>query len=201
MSQLKPEKPKRCAMRFSIASRPTSALTLLEVTLALAVTGLLLTSVYGITSSCLRLSSQIDTDQHREMRRNAFVEFCRSNLRQIPAAAEVTFQAEQSGSNYTSQLTVANAPTAFQFGSSSNDSTVLRTEVELGGTLLVRLGDLVLLRGIGRFEWKLHDAVVKEWLPVWDDPTRRPDAIELTFGFSGETPRRYVFWTPKLSLP
>lgn len=211
----------RSRARFGYRSR--SAFTLIEVTLGLAVAGVVLSGILAIASGTLQLNSEISAIQDRETKRNAFIDLCRRSFSQLSPRAGLTLQLRETGRHYLPSLVYDGAPFAFSMGGSpsGHPTTVLSTREEAGGTVQLRLQfydaegreqlgvrdgidarpdrEIVLLREIATLEWRFYDAVADQWETVWDASSTRPHLIELMFGFSGETPERFVFWTPKLS--
>tara|TARA_R110002096_G_scaffold54517_13_gene140602 strand:- start:9054 stop:9710 length:657 start_codon:yes stop_codon:yes gene_type:complete len=199
-------------MPCSIHRSNQSGFTLIEISLAVAITGILLAGVYQVARTTFELSSDVKQVQALETTRTAFVDFVRRELRHLPAEAGLTHQVELNDDKAFSALTVEGAPTAFGFGAAAGFKRIeLVSEPELGGTLRVLLRyhqedllnplELPLLQNLTTFEWQFYDSSLGEWSPIWINPGRRPSQIELLLGFSGEAPRRYVFWSPQIIPP
>lgn len=199
-------------MSSSIPRSLQSGFTLLEVSLAVAVTGILLTGVYQVAQTTFELSSDVKRIQSRETTRSAFIEFLRRELRHLPANAGLAHLVEVENDKPLSILSVEEAPMAFGFGGAAGFHRVeLISEPELGGTFRVLLRyfqadlraplELPLLDGLTTFEWQFYDPSLGEWTPIWINPKKRPSQIELLLGFSDESPRRYVFFSPQIIPP
>ncbi len=195
-------------MRPSTADPIPTGLTLLEVTLALAVAGLILTGVHAIAVTTFELTAEIDEDRRLAARKGAFLHLVERELRELPAEAAVTL--EETGESGTGDvaLVIRDAPGAFAFRrAGGHDVVELRGETGSGGAKRLRLvyhaageeiASLVLLRDLRQCEWRMRESSLSDWQPAWTDGLSRPRLVELQMAFSGDTPDRHVFWIPRL---
>ena len=62
--------------------------------------------------------------------------------------------------------------------------------------------EIVLMRDVAYFEWRMLNASTMEWQDEWEDPSRLPLQLELVMaiGLKGEE-MRHVFWLPPKQNP
>lgn len=195
-------------MRCSIVNRPT-AFTLLEVTLAVAIAGIVLTGVYQVARTSFELNAETGQLQQQETTRQAFVDLLRREFRHLPAESRVSLSLESTGDFPQSTLRIENAPMAFSFGGAAgHDAVALISEPAPDGTTIVLLRyhwkdreesrDLVLLRGVTAYEIRCLNTTLNQWQTVWPAGGSRPSQIELNLGFAGEPPQSHALWIPRI---
>ena len=78
---------------------------LLEVILALILSGLLLGTILEIIDGSLEMSNLMAEDGRRHMTQEAFLTFLGRNLRQLPGNAELDLTRQDAGTHFLSDLT------------------------------------------------------------------------------------------------
>lgn len=199
----------------------SSGYLLLEVVLALTVAVLILSGVFALAAGALTVSENVAEEGRRQISQETFLSFLERNFEGLPGNAVVDLQASDRGSHYISELTFQNVPVTFSWAgqSVSPEAVQLATELRQDGTLDIVLRyydvpildetaesdalqedpvtELILLRDVWRFEWRVLDARTMEWDYEWDIRGRRPLQLELNAVFhrDGEEVVHY-FWIP-----
>ena len=92
---------------------------LLEVILALILSGLLLGTILEIIDGSLEMSNLMAEDGRRHMTQEAFLTFLGRNLSQLPGNAELDLTRQDAGTHFLSDLTFQNVPTSFSWSGQS----------------------------------------------------------------------------------
>lgn len=152
----------------------------------LFITSLLVGAVFGIVNGVTQLTHDLTEQQKQEGEVHGFVELCSRTLRRLPPHAAVRLRTNQAGRHYLTELVFADVPSPL--AATGGRITVLRTEEAVDGTLRVALvslteedlpawdsGDhsagvrVVLLENLTLVEWRIHDPLSQQWLPVWNE--------------------------------
>jgi prepilin-type N-terminal cleavage/methylation domain-containing protein len=201
--------------------------TLMEVLLALALLGILVSGVYSLQNGAMTVSAEIVENEGKTLRVHSFCELLRRNFEQMPGNARVNLQFWGGfGSDFT-EVAFTDYPLAFAWpGVSAGAKTVLfRTERSTGIGLQAAilfldeeqaaewqkgqfdeekiLGRITIMDGISFLGWRFFNETTQEWEEEWPlTNTRRPSFVELTLQFTdGHDPVRLVFWIPTMMSP
>ena len=194
---------------------------LLEVILALILSGLLLGTILEIIDGSLEMSNLMAEDGRRHMTQEAFLTFLGRNLSQLPGNAELNLTRQDVGTHFLSDLTFQNVPTSFSWSgqSISAEATQLPTVRRRGGDLDIVLryyeepilddsdsvgnenaepvAEITLLRDIFWFEWWARDGRTLEYSETWDVRGRLPIQMELRLKFDQNSEEIvHHFWIP-----
>ena len=201
-----------------------SGFTLLEVMVALLLMAAIAGMVFGIARTSLNLGQAIIDKQAEEMEQQAFFEFLSRRFSTLPGNARLELVSEESGRLYLSDLTLQNVPMSFSWGGGEQLASAVRisTVPTRSGYLDIVMryyeneilegsgsdfdstadpeepfAEIVLLRNVAYFEWRVMDANDMEWIYDWDQAGRLPLQIELQMAMGAEgKPLRHVFWLP-----
>jgi prepilin-type N-terminal cleavage/methylation domain-containing protein len=204
-------------------SRTRRGFTLLEVVIAVGLLSLIVGMVVGIARSSLALGKTIVETQNEEMRQQAFIDLLAQRFSSLPGNARMELAVDETGSHYLSDLTLQNVPIGFNWsgGERIAKAVQLSTVKRRSGFLDIVLryyeneiledseqstmsaqsdkpfAEIVLLKDVSYFEWRVLDPRSMEWQFDWQYPSRLPLQIELTMamGAKGEEVRQ-VFWIP-----
>ena len=210
-------------MKISPPSRKRRGFTLLEVVIAVGLLSLIVGMVVGIARTSLALGKSIVETQNEEMRQQVFFDLLSQRFSSLPGNARMDLQADDKGSNYLSDLTLQNVPLGFNWsgGERIAKTVQLSTVKRRSGFLDIVLryyeneiledseqstmsalkeepfAEIVLLKDVSYFEWRVLDGRSMEWQFDWKNNGRLPLQIELTMamGAKGEEIRQ-VFWIP-----
>lgn len=203
--------------------------TLLEVMTALLLIAVVVTMVFAIARTSLKLSKAIVDSQNAEMEQQAFFDLLGRRFSSLPGNARLELRAEDTGSQYLSELTLQNVPMSFTWGGRDELakavqlSTVRRRSGYLdivlryyadeilegsAGVVDSAIGDdepyaeIVLLENVAYFEWQVLNGNTMEWQREWTEQGRLPLQVELVMaiGAKGES-IRHVFWIPPKQNP
>lgn len=209
-----------------IAKRPkTSGFTLLEMTLSVAILGLLAAGIFGLASGSIQLTSELGIKSDIQLARQRIVDLCRRNIEALPATASLELRPTPQELAPT-EIAFYNHPVAFRFGGSSLPAAVvLSSRSDGAGGFMLRVHylnseaavdyqkganieqfvenpSLPLIRNIRSFYWEFYDQQTDEWLAEWERNRGRPMFVALNLQMNGEAqPSRYVFWLPPRSRP
>lgn len=207
------------------ASRPSGGYLLLEVVLALGVSSMVVVSVFALASGALSLSEAIADEGRDQIERETFLGFLERNLEMMPGNAVLDLKAEDGGSHYISDMTFQNVPTSFGWSGQviSAEAVQLSTVLRRDGDLDVVLryyeepilddndatdefqadpvAEIILLRDVWRFEWRVLDGRTMEWDYEWDIRGRMPIQLELNVVFhrNGDEVVHYFWIPPKMN--
>jgi len=194
---------------------------LLEVILALILSGLLLGTILEIIDGSLEMSNLMAEDGRRHMTQEAFLTFLGRNLSQLPGNAELDLTRQDAGTHFLSDLTFQNVPTSFSWSgqSISAEAIQLSTVRRRGGDLDIVLryyeepilddsdsvgnesaepvAEITLLRDIFWFEWWARDGRTLDYTETWDVRGRLPIQMELRVKFDQNSEEIvHHFWIP-----
>jgi len=206
-----------------------SGFTLIEVTIALLLLGVLAGMVFGIARTSLNLGKAIVETQAAEMEQQAFYDLLSRRFASLPGNARLGIKVEESGRLYLSDLTLQDVPMSFTWGGNEMlaKAVQLSTVKTRSGSLDIVLryyenevlegsalapgssvvaeepyADIVLLRDVAYFEWRALDSTTMEWTYEWDDAQRLPLQLELVLAMGADgKPVRHVFWLPPKQNP
>lgn len=194
---------------------------LLEVVLALGVAVLVLSGVFALAAGALSISETIADEGRAQISQETFLTFLEKNFEELPGNAVVDLKAKDHGSHFLSEITFQNVPISFSWAGQtlSPEAIQLATVLRADGTLDIVLryfdeeildetadspalqadpvAEIVLLRNVWRFEWRVLDGRTMEWDYEWDIRGRMPLQLELNAVFhrDGEEVVHY-FWIP-----
>jgi prepilin-type N-terminal cleavage/methylation domain-containing protein len=205
--------------------------TLLELVIAIGLLAILVGMVFGTARTSLALANTIVKTQNEETLHQAFFELLGKRFSSLPGNARFDLKVKDSGALYISDLTLQEVPLSFTWGGQSRIakavqiSTVKRrsgfldivlryyeNEILEGPTAAPvvssakskeSFAEIVLLKDVAYFEWRVLDGRSMEWQYDWDQQNRLPLQLELTMsiGANGEEMRQ-VFWIPnKAKVP
>ena len=205
--------------------------TLFELVLALAISGMVLTSIFKISDGAVRSTRQMLKFQDEDITRDAFFSFLRQHFDRLPGNAVVDLVETQSSEPILSEMTFQNTPVSFNWGGVpiSAQATRLITVPTLSNGVDVVLeyyderildsdegpaergidpiASVTLLYDVRLFEWQVVDLREYEpdrgeWEIEWDEPRRLPGFVELTVVFQvGDSPIKRLFWIPNRANP
>jgi prepilin-type N-terminal cleavage/methylation domain-containing protein len=198
--------------------------TLLELVIAMLVLALLSGMIFGSVYYNLALGNSVVQTQAEESEKNAFFELMARQFAALPGNTRMELLSKDSGTHYTSDLTLQNVPMTFSWAGAEKVakavqlSTVLRRDGYLdivlryyeeeilkdsdnvqSNTKVEPFAEVVLLEDVRTFEWRVLDGRTMEWQYDWDLVGRLPLQVELTIAFGSQgAPMRQIFWiTPK----
>ncbi len=185
--------------------------------------------VFGIAHTSLNLSQAIVKTQGEEMEQQAFFEFLSRRFASLPGNARLELISEDSGFLYLSDLTLQEVPMSFTWGGQDllAQAVQISTVQTRSGYLNIVLryyeneilegsgsnfdstaeekepyAEIVLLRDVAYFEWRVLDSNTMEWLYDWEEQGRLPLQVELQLAIGAEgEPVRHVFWLPPKQNP
>lgn len=195
--------------------RLRSAFTLIEVIASLAILVIVVSAIFSIIHGTLISSTLITTASSRQQELNGVYRLLNSNLRSIPLTATLTYGPDDSVSSDFAVLRISNAPRVFAWGARphSRFDVVLSVRKQVGGGLTLALARppiggprqsrenirwLPLMRDISEIQWRFFDGRTQRWQEFWNDPSFRPNLIELNFILADlpNEPQKFVFWLP-----
>lgn len=197
--------------------------TLLEVVLAVGLLALLVGMIFKIGATNIALGNAVITKQAEESVEVAFLDLLTNHFSSLPGNARVELISEDTGAQYTSDLTIQNVPLGFTWGGVEKiaKSVQLSAVRRRDGLLDIVLGyyeyevleetsevgddqgiidegpfaEVTLLEDIYIFEWRVLDGRTMEWQYDWDLQGRLPLQMELTYMKSQyDDPIRHIFW-------
>lgn len=198
-------------------NRSVRGFTLLEVTLAVAVFLILITTAFALVGSATELMAEVSEAQNKSALRLRFVETCRSAFESMTAESSVEFFYEDRGAGKVdTYLCIVNTPDAFDFGMNRSDEierVVLATEVLPSGFAHVGVyymtaADFQLARETGfgsidsayvelipelnYLQWEFYDGT--NWQTTLDG-NFETSLLKLRFRITGNSPpMESVFW-------
>ena len=103
-------------MKSNPARHRHAGFTLLEVVIATGLLMVIVGMVFGIARTSLALGNAIVQTQNEEMAHQAFFDLLGRTFSSMPGNARFDIKAEDSGSQYLSELTLQNVPLSFTWG-------------------------------------------------------------------------------------
>jgi prepilin-type N-terminal cleavage/methylation domain-containing protein len=199
-------------------ARSKAAFTLLEVVLAMALSGLILGGVYGVANGTMQLGKSMSEARVAETRITNFVNQWRDYLETMPPGIQLTAGAEKVARGSSGNLFILGGHMPFvwdrrlkladavEFGLVRNpgakdlDLVVRHLKKPLQARTpdqLDTLAELPILEGLKQMQWQFYEPVEKKWFTSWD-PAKRPQPplfMKLRFSFTAD-PREheYTFW-------
>ena len=191
----------------------------------MALLAMLVGMVFGISRSSLALGNKVVETQNEEMLNQAFFDFLGQRFAAMPGNTRFDLKYTD-GNPIVSDLTLQNVPLNFTWGGGSRvaktvqlstvrkrdnyldivlryyENEILPDSNTATKTSMVEnkpFAEIVLLKDVAYFEWRVLDGRTMEWQYDWDIQGRLPLQLELkiAFGAQGEE-LRHVFWvTPK----
>ena len=204
--------------------KSSKAFTLVEVILALAITGLLTLAVFAIVTASMRSADQLAHESLREQRIDALVRVLRMAFASLPPEAVVYLSKP---TEETSQLVVLNDSRDLLLGSEEDlrGGWILATRHRSDGSSTLSLFSLPprvveegvsqilegaaseedwlpLLPGVADLQWRFRTPGSEDWQDVWETGQGRPQIVSLRMTFvDGALPVEFLFWIPELSAP
>lgn len=203
--------------------------TLLEVMMVLLLMAVISGMVFSISRSSLKLSKAIVDSQAIEMEQQAFFQLLGRRFSSLPGNARLQLLSEQSGTLYLSDLTLQHVPMSFTWGGQDRlaKAVQITTVKRRSGYLDIVMryyeneiledsgsdfasnaeeelpfAEIVLLRDVAYFEWRVLDSNTMEWFEAWDEQGRLPLQLELVMAIGAQgQPLRHVFWLPPKQNP
>lgn len=207
-----------------------SGFTLLEVMAALLLMAVIISMVFAIARTSLRLSKAIVDKQNEEMMQQAFFDLLGRRFASLPGNTRMDVTVDGSSPPFISDMTLQNVPMSFTWGGEDRlaKAVQLSTVMKRSGYLDIVLryyedevlegsessfgsssvdaeepfAEIVLMSDVRDFEWRLLNAATMEWQYEWADRSRLPLQLELliSLGAEGEM-MRHVFWLPPKQNP
>ncbi|MFO1482966.1 MAG: prepilin-type N-terminal cleavage/methylation domain-containing protein [Verrucomicrobiaceae bacterium] len=195
-----------------------SGFTLVEVLLALALVGLLISSVFGVVDGAMQLGKSMGAARVTETRISNFVTQWRDYFENVPPGITLAAGAEKATRGSSGNLFIVGSQMPFCWDSrlkmaDAVEFGLVRVRGEKTLDLVVRhlkrplraskpdqfdtIAELPILENLTRMQWQFYDAEEKKWFADWD-PKKRPTPplfIRLRFAFLND-PREheYTFW-------
>ena len=195
-----------------------SGFTLVEVLLALALVGLLISSVFGVVDGAMQLGKSMGAARVTETRISNFVTQWRDYFENVPPGITLAAGADKATRGSSGNLFIVGSQMPFCWDSrlkmaDAVEFGLVRVRGEKTLDLVVRhlkrplraskpdqfdtIAELPILENLTRMQWQFYDAEEKKWFADWD-PKKRPTPplfIRLRFAFLND-PREheYTFW-------
>lgn len=195
------------------AIAPVPGFTLIEVVLALAITGMLLAGVFAVAQSATSMADEVSSSQERAMVGQSFTGLLRRTFEQVPGNAKVELKLNGSaaGGAVQSDIVFRDYPLAFSWAGveAGAKTVVFRIQPDTRGSLAARvlylteeqaqayddnrLRDddtvvgLTLVDGLRFCQWYFWDDRTEEWVEEWDPQryaNRRPSLVNLYLKFA-----------------
>lgn len=198
--------------------RSKAAFTLLEVIMAMALIGFLLSAVYGVANATMQLGKSMSTARVAETRISNFVSQWRDYLETMDPGIQLAAGVEKAARGASGNLfiTGGHMPFAWQRQLKLADAVefgVVRNRQSKDLSLVVRhfklnprartpgeynlIAELPILEGLKQMEWQFYEPEQKKWFTSWDPKKhpRPPLFMKLRFAFTAD-PREHehTFW-------
>lgn len=198
--------------------RSKAAFTLLEVIMAMALIGFILSAVYGVANATMQLSKSMSTARVAETRISNFVSQWRDYLETMDPGIQLSAGVEKAARGASGNLFIAGGhmPFAWERQLKLADAVefgVVRNRPAKDLSLVVRhfklnpkartageyniIAELPILEGLKKMEWQFYEPEEKKWFASWDPKKRSqpPLFMKLKFAFTAD-PREheYTFW-------
>ncbi len=209
--------------------RSKAAFTLLEVIMAMALIGFILSAVYGVANGAMQLGKSMSTARVAETRISNFVSQWRDYMETMDPGIQLSAGMEKVARGASGNLFIAGGrmPFAWERHLKLADAVefgVVRNRVTKDLSLVVRhfklnpkarkqaeynlISELPILDGLKQMQWQFYEPEEKKWFTSWDSEKRKqpPLFMKLKFAFTAD-PREheYTFWIAndlaQVSLP
>lgn len=210
--------------------RQSSGFTLLELLLAMIIFIAVIGMVFGTARTSIALGRTVTETQNEEMLHQAFFDLLADRFQSLPGNTRFDLKSSKDGALYVSDLTLQNVPLGFTWGGEERiaKTVQLSTVKRRSGYLDIVLryyeneilegsqstfgqtsaetqepfAEIVLLKDVAYFEWRMLDGRSMEWQYDWEIQGRMPLQVELVMaiGATGSEIRR-VFWIPPKQNP
>jgi prepilin-type N-terminal cleavage/methylation domain-containing protein len=187
--------------------------TLFELVVALAIGGMVITSIFKIADGAVQSTTTMMEFQDEDITRDAFFSFLRDHFDNLPGNAVVNLINTSNSEPFLSEMTFQNTPVSFNWGGvpiSAQATRFITVPTLTNGVDIVLeyydvpildsdegpaergiepIASVTLLSDVRLFEWNVLDirnyenTERDEWPYEWDQPRRRPGFIELTVVF------------------
>ncbi|WP_395752039.1 type II secretion system protein [Prosthecobacter sp.] len=200
------------------AARSKSAFTLIEVIMALALIGFVLSASYGVASGTMQIGKSMSNARVAETRISNFVSQWRDYMETMEPGIQLTADVEKVARGASGNLFIAGGrmPFAWERHLQLADGVefgVVRNRERRDLSLVVRhlkvnpksrgiveyetISELPILEGLKQMQWQFYEPEDKKWFSSWD-PKKRPRPplfMKLKFAFTSD-PREheYTFW-------
>jgi hypothetical protein len=209
---------------FPTTDRPAPAatgrtgFTLLETILALGVTFLIVTTAFGIVTSCMELGDTVRTSRTGREEKAAVEDLFRNFFSTLPQDSALECRVSGSSRAPLTEIRVQNAPALAGsiLNPGPNEVLVIQTTEEPGGYLRLGVGisegrlgtaragpvsGFAVAGQIAVCRWRFFQADRNQWQEKWDLTMGRPRFVELTFAQTSALPERWVFPVPVFAAP
>lgn len=198
----------------------------MEVVLGLMVSILVLSGVFALAGGSLAVSEAIADDGREQIAQETFLSFLERNFEALPGNAVMDLDYSETAGHFVSEMSFQEVPMSFSWAGQSispeaiqlvtveraddtldivlryYDEKILDDTAEGTGLATDPVAELILLRGVWKFEWEVLDGRTMEWTYDWDVRGRMPLQLRLTARFhrEGEEVVHY-FWIPPKTNP
>ncbi len=198
--------------------RSKAAFTLLEVVMAMALIGFILSAVYGVANGAMQLGKSMSSARVAETRISNFVTQWRDYMETMDPGIQLTAGMEKVARGASGNLFIAGGhmPFAWERQLKLADAVefgVVRNRETKDLSLVVRhfklnpksrkadefnlIAELPILDGLKEMQWQFYEPEEKKWFTSWD-PKKNPKPplfMKLKFAFTAD-PREheYTFW-------
>jgi len=194
------------------------AFTLLETILALGVTFLIVTTAFGVVTSCMELGDAVRTSRTGREEAAAVEDLFRNFFSALPQDSVLQCKTSGSSRSPLTEIRVQNSPSlaGAVLNPGPNEVMVIHTSEEPGGYLRLGVGvsegrigsarpgailGFAVAGQISTCRWRFFQADRNEWQEKWEPNMGRPRFVELTFAQTTSTPERWVFPVPVFAPP
>jgi len=190
----------------------------LEVLLALALVGLVISGVFGVTDGALQLGKSMGAARVTETRISNFVTQWRDYLESVPPGISMASGVEKVARGASGNLFIAGSQMPFVWDqrlktADAVEFGLVRERGEKSLALVVRhlkrppnarredefntVAELPILENLKQMQWQFYEPEEKKWFVSWDPKKRAkpPLFMKLRFAFLND-PREheYTFW-------
>ena len=176
------------------AARSPRGFTLLELVLAMIISGLLVTSIMNLADATIKTTRLTVDRQNEQITQDAFFNLMRRHFKKLPGNARMELTFNEQGEQYLSDMTFQNVPTSFNWGGTSLSSEAMRitttplrdgqldivlqyfdepildSEESLAERGIEPIASITLLNGVRLCEWRVLSGSGKTYPVDWTDP-------------------------------
>jgi prepilin-type N-terminal cleavage/methylation domain-containing protein len=176
------------------AARSPRGFTLLELVLAMIISGLLITSIMNLADATIKTTRLTVDRQNEQITQDAFFTLMRRHFERLPGNARMELTFNEQGEQYLSDMTFQNVPTSFNWGGTSLsseamritttplrdgqldivlqyfDEAILDSEESLAERGIEPIASITLLNGVRLCEWRVLSGSGKTYPVDWTDP-------------------------------